>query len=96
MSGRDGIVMLVDIVAKGGNLLLNIAPSPEGEWQQGAYDLLQEYADWMKINSEAIYETRAMAPYKEGNICMTQKEDGTMYFLLYCRRRRNRKCLQKY
>ena len=80
MSGREGIQLLVDIVAKGGNLLLNIAPSPDGEWQQGAYDLLQEFAGWMKVNAEAIYETRAMAPYKEGNICMTQKEDGTVYF----------------
>ena len=80
MSGREGIRLLVDIVAKGGNLLLNIAPSPEGEWQQGAYDLLKEFADWMKVNSEAIYGTRAMAPYKEGNICMTRKKDGTVYF----------------
>ena len=37
MSGREAVQMLVDIVAKGGNLLLNIAPSPEGEWQQGAH-----------------------------------------------------------
>jgi len=80
MSGREGIIMLVDIAAKGGNLLLNIAPSPEGEWQQGAYDLLKEYADWMKINSGAIYETRPLPPYKEDNICITQKKDGTMYF----------------
>ena len=80
MSGREGVQLLVDIVAKGGNLLLNIAPSPEGEWQQGAYDLLQEFADWMKVNAEAIYETRAMVPYKEGNICMSQKKDGTVYF----------------
>ncbi len=35
MSGRDGVHMLVDIVAKGGNLLLNVAPGPDGTWQQG-------------------------------------------------------------
>ncbi len=81
MTGRQGIQLLVDIVAKGGNLLLNIAPSPEGEWQQGAYDLLKEFAAWMKVNSEAIYDTRAVAPYKEGKVCMTQKKDGTIYFL---------------
>ncbi len=80
MSGREGVQLLVDIVAKGGNLLLNIAPSPEGEWQQGAYDLLQEFAGWMKVNAEAIYKTRAMAPYKENNICMTQKNDDIVYF----------------
>jgi len=78
-SGREAIHLLVDIVAKGGNLLLNIAPGPDGTWHQGAYDLLAEYAAWMKVNSEAIYETRAIEPYKEGKVCFTQKKDGTVY-----------------
>ncbi len=82
MSGRKGIQMLIDVVAKGGNLLLNIAPSPEGEWQQGAYDLLNEYADWMAVNSTAIYNTKPIAPFKEGNICMTQNKAGNV-FLFY-------------
>ena len=81
MSGREGIQLLVDIVAKGGNLLLNVAPTPTGEWQQGAYDLLRKIGDWMQINSEAIYKTKAIAPYKENNICMTTLDDGTTYFL---------------
>jgi alpha-L-fucosidase len=81
MRGRQAIHLLVDIVAKGGNLLLNIAPSPEGEWQQGAYDLLNEFSDWMNVNSEAIYETRAIAPYKEKNVCLTRKKDGTIYYI---------------
>lgn len=79
MSGREAIHTLVDIVAKGGNLLLNIAPSPEGEWDAGAYGLLDEIGDWMSVNKEAIYGTRSMAPYKFGNICVTAKPDGTIY-----------------
>jgi alpha-L-fucosidase len=81
MSGREGIHTLVDVVAKGGNLLLNIAPGPDGTWQQGAYDLLKEYGDWMKVNSEAIYNSKPIAPYKENNICMTKQDDGTVYFI---------------
>jgi alpha-L-fucosidase len=81
MSGREGVQTLVDIVAKGGNLLLNIAPSPEGEWQEGAYSLLQEYEKWMAINSEAIYNSTTLAPYKEDHVAMTQQADGTAYFL---------------
>ncbi len=80
MTAREGIHMLVDVVAKGGNLLLNIAPSPEGTWQQGAYDLLKSYGDWMKINSEGIYNSKPLLPYKENNICLTQQEDGITYF----------------
>lgn len=81
MSGREGVQLLVDIVAKGGNLLLNIAPTPEGEWQQGAYDLLQEYGDWMAINGEAIYASQTIFPYKAENICLTQGADGQVYYL---------------
>jgi len=81
MSSRDAIHTLVDIVAKGGNLLLNIAPSPEGEWDEGAYQLLSEIGDWMAVNSEAIYGTKAMEPYKFDNICLTSKADGTIYLI---------------
>jgi alpha-L-fucosidase len=80
MNAREGIHMLVDIVAKGGNLLLNIAPGPDGKWQQGAYDLLKSYGDWMKINAEGIYNSKPLLPYKENNICITQQDDGTTYF----------------
>lgn len=80
MSGREGVHMLIDVVAKGGNLLLNVAPGPDGKWQQGAYDLLKSYGDWMKINSEAIYNSKPLSPYKEKNICITQQENGNTYF----------------
>jgi alpha-L-fucosidase len=81
MSGREAVHTLVDIVAKGGNLLLNIAPSGEGEWDSGAYRLLEEIGAWMQVNDEAIYETRSMAPYKFGNVCITVKEDGAIYLI---------------
>lgn len=79
MSGQKVVHLLVDIVAKGGNLLLNIAPGPLGQWHEGAYEMLEELGNWMDVNSVAIYETRAQPPYKEGNICLTRKKDGTVY-----------------
>lgn len=81
MSSREAIHMLVDIVAKGGNLLLNIAPSPDGTWDAEAYQLLSEIGDWIEVNGEAIYSTRSMAPYKFENICVTSKEDGSIYLI---------------
>jgi len=68
--------LLVDIVAKGGNLLLNIAPGPDGSWDEGAYKMLSGVGDWMEVNSEAIYGTSPLAPYKEGKVCLTQGKDG--------------------
>jgi alpha-L-fucosidase len=84
MSGREGVQMLVDIVAKGGNLLLNVAPTPDGEWQQGAYDLLEEFGSWMAVNSEGIYNSNVLEPFKEDNICMTQQDNGNTYFFYLC------------
>jgi alpha-L-fucosidase len=81
MSRRDAVHLLVDIVAKGGNLLLNVAPGPDGAWQQGAYDLLAGIGTWLTVNGEAIYGTRAIAPYAEGRVRMTRQKDGTVYFI---------------
>ena len=79
MSGREAVQLLVDIVVKGGNLLLNIGPAPDGTWPEGAYTLLDEMGRWMKTNGEAIYGTRAMAPYKDGKVCINRKGDDVMY-----------------
>ena len=69
----------MDIVAKGGNFLLNIGPDSKGEFPEKAYDRLEKIGDWMKINSEAIYSTRPIAPFKETKVCFTQGKDGTIY-----------------
>jgi alpha-L-fucosidase len=81
MSGREGVHLLVDIVAKGGNLLLNVAPGPDGTWQQGAYDLLGEMGAWLKVNGEAIYGSRPAAPHADGRLRLTRGKDGSRYFV---------------
>ncbi len=78
-SGREIIGMLADIVAKGGNLLLNIAPSPEGTWDDAAYQRLKEVGAWMRVNGEAIYGSRPLAPYRLGRIAYTQSKAGVAY-----------------
>jgi len=66
------IHLLVDIVAKGGNFLLNIGPNPDGELPAVALSRLKELGDWMKINGEAIYGSRPISPYKDGQIAFTR------------------------
>ena len=79
MSGKDAVQLLVDIVAKGGNLLLNIAPGPLGQWHDEAYRLLSDIGSWMNVNGEAIYGTRSLAPFKEGKVCISKKGNNTIY-----------------
>jgi alpha-L-fucosidase len=67
---------LVDIVAKGGNYLLNIGPGPSGDYDPAAYERMKEIGAWMKVNNDAIYGTRPIAPYKEENICFTRNKNG--------------------
>jgi len=73
---------LVDIVAKGGNLLLNVAPGPDGEWHEEAYQRLEEIGKWMNINSVGIYETKPLAPYRSGKWAYTKKGATTYAFYL--------------
>lgn len=58
--------MLADIVSKNGNLLLNVVQYPDGSLPPEPLKFLQEMADWMAVNSEAIYGTRPWTIYGEG------------------------------
>ena len=81
MPARKLIHMLSDIVAKGGNLLLNIGPGPNGSWYDEAYTRLNDIGEWLKINGEAIYGTRVVEPYFEGKLRFTNGKDGSDYII---------------
>ncbi len=58
--------MLVDIVSKNGNLLLNIPQRPDGTLDDECQHLLKSTARWMRINGEGIYGTRPWTVAGEG------------------------------
>jgi len=74
-STRQLIHLLVDVVAKGGNLLLNVGPAPTGELPQQAEERLLAIGKWMEKNGEAIYGTRVCPPYRQGNYALTHRGD---------------------
>jgi alpha-L-fucosidase len=80
-STRTLIHLLVDIVSKGGNFLLNVGPDADGQFPPVAQQRLREIGRWMHVNSEAIHGTRAIAPYKEGRVCWTHKGQ-TVYLIV--------------
>ncbi len=69
------IHLLVRIISRGGNFLLNIGPSPQGDWSDTAYVRLQEIGKWMKVHGEAVYNTIPLAPYGNDNIIYLQSKD---------------------
>ncbi len=73
---RELIHILVDIVCKGGNLLLDIGPDANGRFAPAALDRLREMGDWLEVNGEAIYGTRPVAPYRQGQLCYTRKGES--------------------
>jgi alpha-L-fucosidase len=63
----DAIIdMFVDIVAKNGNLLLNVPLRADGTLDAAAENILGEMAKWTAVNGEAIYGTRPWKTYGEG------------------------------
>lgn len=72
---------LVNIVSRGGNYLLNVAPGPDGEWHEEAYQHLSEIGEWMKVNGVAIYNTRPLSPYVETqNVRFTKSKEGNFTY----------------
>jgi alpha-L-fucosidase len=52
------IDMLVDVVSRNGNLMLNFPLRSDGTLDDAELKILDELAKWMAVNSEAIYSTR--------------------------------------
>ena len=70
-SPRQLLAMLVDIVSKGGNLILNVGPTGRGTFDRRALDRLAAIGAWMAFNGRSIYGcTEAPAEFKapEGTV----------------------------
>ncbi len=80
---RQLVHLLVDVVAKGGNLLLNAGADGRGTFHPDVAVRLRELGDWMRVNGEAIYATRPVAPFKEGKVCFTRRRDDGVVHAIY-------------
>lgn len=77
------INMLVNTVACGGNLIMNVGPTARGYFDYRAENALKTYADWMRCNSRAIYGCTMAEPAftaPEGTK-LTQSEDGKRLYI---------------
>lgn len=82
-TGGQVIDILVETRAKGGNLLLNIGPKPDGELPIEQEERLREVALWMQVNQECIYNVRPWVITNEQNIWYTKaKNEDTVYAIV--------------
>jgi alpha-L-fucosidase len=83
-SPEDLIRKLADIASKGGNFLLNVGPTSEGVFPQPSIDRLRAIGEWMKVNGEAIYSTKA-SPFKSlsWGRCTQKPVDGGVRLFLH-------------
>jgi len=72
-STRRLLHTLIDIVAKGGNLALNVAPQTDGRLPWPALQRMKQMGAWLRKYGTAIYGTRIAAPYVVKNWAFTQK-----------------------
>src|SRR6185437_12865967 len=77
------VQLLVKIVSRGGNFLLNIGPSPDGDWDDTAYARLKEIGAWLRVNGEGIYGSRTIFPWSSGNVYLTQSKDSAAVYAFY-------------
>jgi len=65
-SDAEFIGSFVDRISKGGNMILNVSPMPDGTFPQRQKDILAAFGKFLKQMGTAIYNTRAWVVYGEG------------------------------
>lgn len=87
-TGGQLIGLLIETRAKGGNLLLNVGPKPDGELPIEQEERLREIALWMFVNNESIYSVRPWVITNEGEVWFTKKKDAnTVYAIVKSKER---------
>lgn len=73
---------LIEVVAKGGSLLLGVGPAADGTLSELQVQRLKEIGQWLQQNGGAIYGTRTVAHYQDGNTYFTKSKGDETYALV--------------
>ena len=82
ISSKAFIEMFVDIVAKGGNLLLIVNLDGQGALPELQEKRLIDIGKWLKVNGEGIYSTRPFTHQNEGTVAFTRSKDNQYVYAI--------------
>ena len=83
LQSADGIIRnLVENISKNGNLCLNVSPRSDGTIPDDQQQVLRAVGQWLKVNGEGVYGTRAWKVFGEKNIRFTLKDNNLYVFVL--------------
>lgn len=83
-SARQVIHTLIEVVAKGGSLLLGLGPQADGKMPDEVISRMEEIGKWTSRNGEAIYNTRITTVYNDEDTWFTQSKNGKTVYALHC------------
>ncbi|MES2457589.1 MAG: alpha-L-fucosidase [Bacteroidota bacterium] len=83
-SASKVIHSLIEVVAKGGSLLLGVGPRADGTIPEEAVGRLEEIGKWLSVYGRAVYNTRITPQYQDGDTWFTQSKDGKTRYALTC------------
>ncbi len=69
----------VDIVSKGGNMLLNVGPTGKGVFPEQTEPIFSDFHDWLGSNKEAVYGTRPWKVYGENFEELSKEEKKEVF-----------------
>jgi alpha-L-fucosidase len=75
-TSKEVIKNLVKIRSRGGNMLLNVGPKPDGKLAGPDEAILRDLGSWMMMCGEAVHKVRPWVVTNEGDIWLTQKKTG--------------------
>ncbi|MGZ6974881.1 MAG: alpha-L-fucosidase [Acidimicrobiia bacterium] len=79
LSAPQLVAMLTEVVAKGGNLLLNIGPKADGSIPDVQARVLRDAGTWVNAHAEAIHGSRPFAVWGDDETRYTVGRDGTVF-----------------
>lgn len=82
LSSKELVHMLIDLVSRGSNFLLNIGPTADGRVPVIMQEKLLDMGKWLRVNGEGIYGTSRYKKSTDEKLRYTKKGEDVFAFLL--------------